>query len=167
MNKKPKTLINCIVCGSQFQTYPYEIKRGNGKYCSRKCSGVNNLTKIKKGQRLSVSTEFKKGDSPWNKSLLGFGVWPKWSAKGQKNPAWKGDKVGYFGLHLWIANNYGKINRCDVCGVSSADKKYHWANLSGKYIRNVSDWKRMCVSCHSKYDKSWLKRERDSQGRFS
>lgn len=41
--------------------------------------------------------------------------------------------------------------RCDVCSTEEANKHYDWANLTGKY-HDVTDYKRMCRSCHWKYD---------------
>ncbi len=32
-------------------------------------------------------------------------------------------------------------------------KRYEWSNKSGKYLRNVIDWQRLCIKCHRKYDK--------------
>lgn len=29
----------------------------------------------------------------------------------------------------------------------------HWANISGKYLRDITDWVRLCVSCHKYFDK--------------
>ncbi len=69
-----------------------------------------------------------------------------------KHPKWKGDFVGYFGVHDWISKHFGQPTKCEVCGMDDATRKYHWANLSGKYLRDRNDFKRMCVSCHRKYD---------------
>lgn len=30
----------CLTCGALFDVYPYKIKDGKGKYCSKKCMGV-------------------------------------------------------------------------------------------------------------------------------
>lgn len=40
------------------------MRSGRGKYCSKKCS--DEITLIKKGQRLSKKTEFKKNQKPHN-----------------------------------------------------------------------------------------------------
>ena len=34
---------------------------------------------------------------------------------------------------------------------------YQWSNISGKYLRDVKDWQRLCVLCHSKYDRATIK----------
>lgn len=31
--------VNCLGCGGAFVTYPSRLKRGQGKFCSRKCKG--------------------------------------------------------------------------------------------------------------------------------
>lgn len=41
---------------------------------------------------------------------------------------------------------------CEHCK-STTKKRYEWANASGDYLRNLSDWIRLCKSCHIKYDK--------------
>jgi hypothetical protein len=51
--------VNCVICNKPFKTYPSKVKLNRGKYCSKKCS--DKMTLIKKGQHLSRSTEFKKG----------------------------------------------------------------------------------------------------------
>lgn len=82
--------------------------------------------------------------------------------KGKDNPGWKGDDVGYSGLHQWVRRELGEPNKCEKCETTKA-KKYEWANISLKYKRDLNDWKRLCVSCHRKegYEsgeyKSWNK----------
>lgn len=121
-------------------------------------------TCIKQGQRLSPKTEFKKGSIPWNKGLKGFGRWSKKSMKGSENPSWKGDSVGYFGLHLWVNRHLGKPQKCEFCEKVSG--RFVWANKSKKYKRDMHDWIRLCYSCHHRYDQIWVNRDRDQGGRF-
>lgn len=81
---------------------------------------------------------------------------------GEKHPGWKGDKAGYLAIHAWVQRRLGKPNKCVECGTATA-KKFEWANISGKYKRNVKDFRRLCTSCHRKegYQKGewipWLK----------
>lgn len=70
---------------------------------------------------------------------------------GDKSPRWIGDKVGYAGLHDWVETQLGKPKHCAKCN-TSRDTKYEWANRSRKYKRDVTDWIRLCVSCHQKAD---------------
>lgn len=69
---------------------------------------------------------------------------------GEKHPLWKGDNVGYSALHEWISFNWGKPKLCEQCGTTES-KKFQWANL-GIYNRDRKNWKRMCASCHHKFD---------------
>lgn len=74
---------------------------------------------------------------------------------GEKHYLWKGDKASYSALHKWVQKNLGKPHFCEFCG--NRDLKhtqYHWANISGKYKRILSDWRRLCVRCHSIFDRN-------------
>lgn len=115
---------------------------------------------------------FKKGSIPWNKGKKGYitsssfknehpdlvSEESRLSAgekhKGSLHHAWKGNQVGYNALHGWIKRNYGSPTKCEGCGFESKDnRKIHWANVSGKYFRDRSDWKRLCCKCHFVFDK--------------
>lgn len=63
---------------------------------------------------------------------------------------WKGDKVGYSGLHKWVQNQLGKAKRCEFNLEHKG--KFEWANKSHKYKRILSDWLQLCNLCHQKYD---------------
>jgi len=57
----------------------------------------------------------------------------------------------YRGIHQWVERYLGKPQICSECDVTDK-KRYHWANLSGEYRQDVSDWVRLCVPCHKRYD---------------
>lgn len=76
--------------------------------------------------------------------------------KNQTNGMWKGNNVGYYALHSWIKRRLGNVKNCAHCGTTEA-KKFEWANISKKYKRNLSDWIRLCTSCHRRYDKHAIK----------
>lgn len=112
-------------------------------YCSRKCqcSGIASV----KGKGAGVSRN-KGAKHPylaeWNRKNPRSGV---------LSPTWKGDKVLYGGLHQWVSKTLGKPSKCAHC--KTVEKRmYHWANVSGKYLRIETDWLRLCVPCHKKYD---------------
>lgn len=71
--------------------------------------------------------------------------------KGVRHLFWKGNKVGYDGLHAWIRNNFGKANKCEWCKTKKS-KRYEWAN-KGKYNRNRKNWVSLCTKCHNKLDR--------------
>ena len=72
---------------------------------------------------------------------------------GKDNPAWKGDKVGYVPLHIWVRRQLGTPTVCEHCGRGNLyGRSIHWANKSHKYLRNIADWLRLCARCHFQYD---------------
>jgi len=89
------------------------------------------------------------------------------SLRGDKHWMWKGDEVGMTALHLWVVRRLGKPDTCEHCGKSGLKgAQIHWANKSHEYKRELSDWLRLCVSCHRHYDCSNLNRKRGKDGKF-
>lgn len=58
-----------------------------------------------------------------------------------------GRDTEYRMLHLWVEKQLGKPKICVLCKTTSA-KRFEWANISGEYIKDTSDWRRLCPSCH-------------------
>lgn len=101
------------------------------------------------GERLGLRTETISRIMIRNNIPRGRNV----NMKGDKNPAWKGDGVGYTQLHNRVRKLFGTPQRCEVCGSENDPTTvYEWANLTGHY-EDPHDYKRMCRSCHWKYDK--------------
>lgn len=69
--------------------------------------------------------------------------------KGEKNPLWAGENVGYHGLHAWIKRHTIKPKSCESC---HQEKRLDLANISQKYLRDLSDWEWLCRRCHMKKD---------------
>jgi len=69
-------------------------------------------------------------------------------ARGAGHYAWKGDNVGYFGIHVWARKHIPKPKTCLRCDRKPNDL----ANISQKYKRDASDWEWLCRSCHMKSD---------------
>lgn len=70
----------------------------------------------------------------------------------EKSPNWKGEKVGYSGLHKWV-RKYKKIpKKCQIC---KKIKKLQASNISGLYKRDLSDWEYLCAKCHVYKDKTY------------
>lgn len=76
--------------------------------------------------------------------------------KQEKNPNWKGNDVGYWGIHKWITRLLGQPRHCALCNTTTA-KKYEWCNISHAYKRELSDWIRLCTKCHIGFDKGKIK----------
>jgi hypothetical protein len=70
---------------------------------------------------------------------------------GEKNNSWKGDDVGYWGLHKWINRNRPnpQSGKCEICNNRSLR---HAANVTGIYNRDFNNWKYVSSSCHVKLD---------------
>lgn len=79
---------------------------------------------------------------------------------GEKNPQWKGEKVGYQALHEWVRNRKPKPEFCERC---KKRKAYDLANISGKYKRDVNDYKWLCRSCHMKSDNRLFNLHKNNQ----
>ena len=98
---------------------------------------------------------FKKGYIPWNKGIHHLSGLPKpWKVLYEENNAyWKGENVGYRGLHYWVIKHLGQPTICEYCGKDGLKgKQIHWANKSHKYLRKLTDWLRLCASCHKSFD---------------
>ena len=69
---------------------------------------------------------------------------------------WRGDEVGYSGVHLWLRKHHPKTGVCEQCGCASRNGVTHWAYLGepGGWIRDINWYIELCVSCHHKMDKA-------------
>lgn len=143
----------CKVCQNQ-------VKGRAKKYCSRKCYWKDKIGNVKPN-----SGQFKKGESFWrNKKRPEVKKWLSMYKEGHR-PWNEGleyanlnrlkliDENKYKHLHYWVGKKLGKPMKCEKCGKENM-KRYHWANISGKYKKELSDWMRLCVSCHFQMDKS-------------
>ena len=73
--------------------------------------------------------------------------------KGENHFNWKGNKVSYRALHRWVHHWLGEPKKCEFCGrIKDTPKSIHWANKSGRYLRDLTDWISLCVQCHKEYD---------------
>lgn len=70
----------------------------------------------------------------------------------EKHHAWKGDKASYSAVHKWMTNNFGRPYKCFSC--DGTTPRVEWANISGEYKREMSDWIGLCSSCHRYFDRN-------------
>lgn len=88
---------------------------------------------------------------------------PRPSVQGVNHWKWRGDDVGYAGVHQWIAKVKPKTGICEHCGYVTfltpgrKGARTEYANLSGDYRRELSDWKELCSVCHKYYDLGGIK----------
>jgi len=137
----------------------------SGVYKRTKTWLWSNKSKEKQSEKAKGRKHTKETKLKISKSTIGLNTWQKGkkhsietknkmslSHKGENNYAWKGDKGSYESIHIWVSKWLGKPNRCEKCGISTK-RMYHWASKSHLYYRKLDDWIRLCVPCHSKYDK--------------
>lgn len=155
---------NCLVCNKEIRTTIARLESGRGLHCSKKC-----FYETQKGKRKSITTEFKKGQQPWNLGIPHrketiMKMIGRDGIKGKENHLWKGEDVGYMGIHNWLYTNYGQPDCCEFCNKTD-EKKYNWAKkIDCKYERKRENYIRLCRKCHHKYDdisyKLWSKRKK-------
>lgn len=93
----------------------------------------------------------------WMKRIgLKARVAAKREQRGEKNSYWGGKNgmVSYEAYHYRVIASRGQPSLCEDCGTTES-KHYDWANLTGNYS-DVSDYRRLCRSCHSRLDKKIL-----------
>ena len=72
--------------------------------------------------------------------------------RGKNNGAYK-EILTYKYLHTIIRKKFGNSTKCAFCGFTSNNSRLiHWANISGKYLRDKSNWLPLCVKCHRNFD---------------
>lgn len=114
----------CLVCGKVTYRWKYQ----NIKFCTRQCMGA------------------------FYSKHPNIGTFLYRNMKGENHYKWKGDKVGYDGLHDWVKKLKGKAYKCEDCGTTEA-AGYDWANISGQYKRDLNDFKSLCKKCHARFDR--------------
>ena len=135
-NRNPRVTRRCA-CGQEFQTTQQRLDSGRGKFCSKACQYAN--ASRPSGLKYEVTADN-----------------PAWFRRGQprpqgsESPSWRGELVGYKGLHRWVARNKDKPDSCESCG--STGVALDWANVSHEYRRDLDDWAALCRTCHRRHD---------------
>ena len=78
---------------------------------------------------------------------------------GARTHNWKGDAVGYGALHAWVARHKKKTGVCSDCGNEVGTTRgtgTEWANVSGRYLRDLEDFVELCIPCHRTRDRAAL-----------
>lgn len=162
--KNSRVIKKCLCCGKEFWVKFY--RKNTAKYCSLSCRSKIIAFKNFKNRN---GFGFKKGHIPWNNGLTkevdgklrylsefrktNKEIQNRLRKKDKNHFNWKGDDVGYRGLHIWVQNRLGIPNNCEYCGkIGLKGRQIHWANKGHKYLRNLTDWIRLCIKCHKALD---------------
>lgn len=86
ISKRRGSYFNCLKCGKQFWRKPYEIKRGNNKFCSKECyltwqKGMprsKNFIKKCKAKKGLLNANWKGGITPENKKIRDSQEYQNW-----------------------------------------------------------------------------------------
>jgi len=118
--------VKCDICGQFIRE-------------SHNCKSIK-LIKFELWKKITNSTRYmfchyRKRAGLSNRSATKMGI---------NNPMWKGDKVGYGKLHVWIKSRKPKPQFCIRCN----NPPYDLANISGQYRRDVNDYEWLCRRCH-------------------
>ena len=133
----------CPTCGNDCEAI----------YCNQQCYAKSSKLKelAKNSSMIKANSEGKwhKGHphSEKTKKLLSE-VTPK--RIGADNPMWRGNAVGYDGLHDWVKLHKPASEFCEVCGRTNC--RIEAANISGVYKRDIKDFVWLCCSCHTNFD---------------
>ena len=122
--------------------------------CGVKTSVAKNTNK-KNGQIKGESVRFISGHHTRNGNMAE-----------ENHPQWQGDNISYYGVHRWVERRIGKPKKCEYCGLDDPNRRYEWANISGKYKRDLKDYKRLCVPCHKIFDENTPKGEKHYQAKL-
>lgn len=161
----------CEVCGREFMGERWRVNRGLERFCSQVCTNVWKRQDPKFHKPMPEETRKKISRSHFgimqteeSKRKIRLArarqvIPPEiYKSNGLRNrdenhKKWKGDKAGYRSKHIWVETRLGKPDKCDKCGKTGlTGRQIHWSNKSGSYLRELSDWQRLCVKCHKEYD---------------
>jgi len=67
------------------------------------------------------------------------------------------NKKKYYSIHRWVRKNKGKPKGCVLIrrNLGECSNYFDWANLDGKYRRNLNDYIPMCRRHHFIHDRQF------------
>jgi hypothetical protein len=122
-------------------------------FCSREALEADYITAFMSQQEIAkkYGVTLKRVQT----SMRRYGIQPrrriKRNQRGPANSTWRGAAAKYDALHVRVIEAYGQPSECSQCGRTDDVTRYEWANLTGRY-EDVTDYARMCASCHHYYD---------------
>ena len=170
--------MNCIICGKEFTPIKSNLKRGGGKFCSRKCMGL--------GERGKNNHRWKGGTVEKKCVVCGItftvdichslsnpcifcsrkckGIWTSENSKGENNPCWRGGSTPKSQLirtsekySTWRTSVFTRDNfTCQKCGQHNGYLHAHHIKEFAKFpmLRfEISNGRTLCRKCHKETHK--------------
>ena len=79
---------------------------------------------------------------------------PQSVPKGENSYQWRGDFVGYKGIHTWLVQQFGNASVCENKHCEKISTTFEWSKLRGvEYERRRENFWQLCQKCHRNYDK--------------
>jgi hypothetical protein len=75
-------------------------------------------------------------------------TWTHIDNYGEKNPSYKNSQK-YNAVHAWVRRRLSKPSLCDKCKTAHP---VDIANISGQYLKELTDWEYLCRKCHMESD---------------
>lgn len=140
--------LNCEYCNKEFLT-----KAWNAKTCSSYCN-TRNWRKNNPEKNIQIKRIWRRKNGVLERGSLELkrkisNDAKNYVARGSEHPNWKGDQVGYRSIHRWVERYLNKAKYC-TNNPSHFSARFHWANISGEYKRDLSDWRQLCPACNYK-----------------
>ena len=148
---------SCLWCGKAFLTYPSEIRKGGGKFCSRSCARTyrNTYDNPTKSAEVRAKISQHHADVSGEKN-------PMYMKRGVEAPAYKDGRKSFKGeIYRKLLLASGRKQECEIC---KATENLHVHHIDGDHRHNVLEnltW--VCVKCHNLEKHP---RGRDKYGRF-
>lgn len=147
----------CLWCGRTFLIYPSEIRKGGGKFCSRKCA----MTYRNTHDNPTKSAEVRARISQNHADVSGENN-PMFMRRGEKAPGYKDGRNSFKGeVYRKILLASGRKQECEVC---KATDNLHVHHIDRDHRHNALEnltW--VCAKCHNLIKHH---HPRDEQGRF-
>jgi hypothetical protein len=137
--------LDCNQCNKKIYKTPSRTNKTN--FCDIRCYNsyrYKNKNKVTcyKCKKIVFRVPY---ETNYRHNFCSFACKNSFYKTGEKNHNWKGDGVGYIGLHGWVKRNLKKPKKCQDC---KKEKGLDLANISQEYKRDLDDWEWLCRRCH-------------------
>lgn len=142
MRKRSRVACTCLYCGERFETFPSEIKKGHGKFCSRKCAMTHRNIHDNPTKSEAVRRKISKNHA---------------DVSGERNPMYmrRGKLAPSYidGRSYFPGEQYRKILLASgtkaVCCVCGSTENLHVHHIDGNHANNdIKNLAWVCAHCH-------------------